>query len=127
MKKKVHKNSCIECYRNLLNKWCAQFFFSFFACVCSKMTPGKVNAHDNASNADISLPTAISPDETAINENKDVKKSTVSMDTDVSSSVDKPEQKINDTAQKVKPFDEKLKLDVSIHPICIKLKFYYSI
>lgn len=90
------------------------------------MTPGKVNANDNASNADISLPTEISPfrDETGTNENKDVKKSTVSMDTDVSSTLDKSEQKINDTSQKVKPFDEKLKLDVSVSTVCIKLKLY---
>lgn len=81
------------------------------------MTPGKVNANDNASNADISLPTEVSllRDETGTNENKDVKKLAVPLDTDVSSTLDKTEQKIHDTAQKPKPFDEKLKLDVSIY------------
>lgn len=91
------------------------------------MTPGKVNANENASNADISLPTEVSfiKDEPGTNENKDVKKSTVSLDTDVSSTLDKPEQKINDTAQKCKPFDEKLKLDVSIfYKIYKKLNFF---
>lgn len=84
--------------------------------MCSTMTPGKVNANDNASNADISLPTEVShlKDESGTNENKDVKKLTVTMDTDVSSTLDKSEQKIHDTSQKPKPFDEKLKLDVSI-------------
>lgn len=78
------------------------------------MTPGKANANDNASNADYMLPTEVSPtrDENK-DENKDVKKSTVSADTDVSSALEKPEQKISDTSQKAKPFDEKLKLDVS--------------
>lgn len=80
------------------------------------MTPGKVNSNDNASNADISLPTEVSflKDETGTNENKEVKKLTVLSDTDVSSTLDKFEQKTHDTTQKVKPFDEKLKLDVSI-------------
>lgn len=79
------------------------------------MTPGKVNANDNASNADQSLPTAVSlhRDETATTDIKDVKKLTLSADTDVSSTLEKSEQKVNDTAQKPKPFDEKLKLDVS--------------
>lgn len=84
------------------------------------MTPGKVNANDNASNADNSLPTEVSfvKDETGTNENKDVKKSTASLDTDVFSTLDKSEQKPHDTVQKVKPFDEKLKLDVSVTQFC---------
>ena len=99
--------------KNLLNKIVFDFFFDF---MCSKMTPGKVNTNDSASNAEISLQTAVSPlrDETGSNEIKDVKKSTVSSDTDVSSTLDKSDQKINDTTQKSKPFDEKLKLDVSV-------------
>lgn len=82
------------------------------------MTPGKVNTTDNASNADISLPMEVSllRDETSTYENKDVKKLSMSTttDTEMSSTLDKSEQKVNDTAQKIKPFDEKLKLDVSI-------------
>lgn len=88
------------------------FLFSF---VYSKMTPGKVNANENASNADQSLPTAASlqRDDAGPNDSKDVKKLTISADTDVSSTLDKSEQKVNDTTPKPKPFDEKLKLDVS--------------
>lgn len=76
------------------------------------MTPGKVNANDNAYN----LPTEISliKEETSTNENKDVKKLMVSMDTDVSSMLEKSEPKITDFLQKTKQFDEKLKLDVSL-------------
>lgn len=90
------------------------------------MTPGKVNAPDNAANAEISLPTEVSflKDETVTNENKDVKKSTVSFDTDVSNTLDKCEQKTHDTAQKAKPFDEKLKLDVSVNTIHVKIYSY---
>lgn len=98
------------------------FFFLSLSCnvdfvliVCRKMTPGKVNANDNASNADFTLPMEVSliKEETNINEIKDVKKPTVSLDTDVSSTLEKSEQKLNDTSQKTRPFDEKLKLDVS--------------
>lgn len=93
------------------------------------MTPGKVNASDNASNADQSLPTDVSfrRDETCSTDDKDLKKLMVSADTDVSSTLDKSEQKINDTLQKPKPFDEKLKLDVSAGNFARNFTFIISI
>lgn len=83
------------------------------------MTPGKVNTCDNASNAELSLSTEVCQrDETATSEVKDVKKPIVSFESDISTTVEKPESKNNETAQKSKPIDERLKLEVNKY-LCI--------
>lgn len=75
------------------------------------MTPGKVNTSDNASNAELSLPTEVCQREES--EIKDVKKPIVSFECDISTTVEKTESKNHETAQKSKPIDERLKLEVN--------------
>lgn len=82
----------------------------------SKMTPGKVTTHNNASSADSSLPAEVSQkDEMVTSETKDVKKPIVSFESDISSSVERGEHKNNDTAPKAKSIDEKFKLEVNFY------------
>lgn len=94
---------------------CSQILIVSFILIlcCSKMTPGKVNNSDNASNADSSLLTdQLHKDDTNTSEIKDVKKPIVSFDSDISSIPERSESKQNDLAQKQK-IDDKLKLEVN--------------
>lgn len=80
------------------------------------MTPGKVTTNDNnASNADLSVcAEVLHKDDAPTTDAKEIKKPIVSSDTDISNSIEKNE-KNSDTAQRAKlPFDEKLKLEVSV-------------
>lgn len=78
------------------------------------MTPGKVTASDNACHADLSLcAEPLQKDEALTTEIKDVKKPTVSSDSDISNTIERNETKITDIPPRAKPFDEKIKLEVS--------------
>lgn len=84
-----------------------------------KMTPGKVTTSENAPNADSLLSVEVSQkDETLTSETKDVKKTILSFESDISNSLERNENKNNETAQKVKiHFDEKIKSEVNNYKI----------
>lgn len=93
----------------------AFLFVVYFSMNSVRMTPGKVTASDNTCHADLSLCAEPSPqkDEAPIIETKDIKKPTVSSDSDISNTIERNETKSTDITPKAKPFDEKIKLEVS--------------